>query len=91
MDVWRPRGRGLSPRFWPLAAFDRGTDGPPEPHGQGVSRVRYLMIEVLKAGRFRALPDQPRIEGTLPALYVRVKICSLIIPGLEYRDTLGFL
>lgn len=49
------------------------------------------MIEVLKAGRFRALPDQLRIEGTLPALYVRVKICSLIIPGLEYRDTLGFL
>lgn len=71
--------------------FDRGTDGPPEPHGQGVSRVRYLMIEVLKAGRFRALPDQFRIEGTLPALYVRVKICSLIIPGLEYHDTLGFL
>lgn len=57
-------GAGLEPR---LATSFRRHENPPEPCGPGLSRVRYSVSAVLKAGRLRALPAHPRIEESLPA------------------------
>lgn len=60
-DVLLARAGG----FGPILAFGgllltRGKEGPPEPCGRGVSRVKYLRSAVWKAGKFGPLPTRSR-------------------------------